>query len=165
MPEARSFLMARIEHLKTLSLDSSVHYALSTTYHYLRQHSTALFHARQAIEEDPSNQEMAWHMELVLRQNSVSEQREDCLRKLNLDIEAKMPQPLEVLLYMYMYMYIIIHMYMYIIILPPHIIICSACIILQLNLDGTYAHTHTYMYMYYPVGYYILCKDHCTNYY
>ena len=72
------------------------HHALSTTYYCLGDYRTSLIHAKLALEEDPTNQEFAWHMELVTRQNNVAKRAEDAMRRLDVHTQLKMPQPTEV---------------------------------------------------------------------
>ena len=41
------------------------------SYYCLGDYRAALTHVRLALEEDPTNQEFAWHMELVIQQNNA----------------------------------------------------------------------------------------------
>ena len=63
------------------------------SYYCLGDYRTALTHARLALEEDPTNQEFAWHMELVTQ---VAKRAEDAMRRLDVHTQLKMPQPTEV---------------------------------------------------------------------
>lgn len=72
------------------------HHALSTTHYHLGDYRAALTHARLALEEDPTNQEFTWHMELVTRQNNVANMAEDAMKRLDVHTQLRMPQPTEV---------------------------------------------------------------------
>ena len=95
-PEVKHFLAARAEYLESLPPSSEVHHALSTTYHQLQQYDTALSHARLAMEEDPGNQEVVWHLELLKRQNYVVRKRDARHTALGSATDLKIPQAMQV---------------------------------------------------------------------
>lgn len=96
LPEAGHFLTARAKHLESLPPSTEVHHALSTTYHHLKYYDTALSHARLALEGDSSNKEMAWHLELLKRQNDIIEKRDAHLAALGSTRHLKMPHSRQV---------------------------------------------------------------------
>ena len=99
LPEAEHFLVARAHYLESLPANGESHHALSTTYHRLHQYGTALSYARLAVGDDPGNQEMAWNLELLVRQNNVVQKRNAQISTLNLATDLKMPQPTQVIVY------------------------------------------------------------------
>ena len=96
LPEAKNFLTARVKYLENLDKDPPVHHALATTHYLLQNYNTALSYARKAVEEAPGNQELLWHLELVVRQNTVLQEGAAQLARISSSENLKMPRPTQV---------------------------------------------------------------------
>ena len=97
LPEARRLLTARAQYLETLDEEDPVtHHALAATHYLLQHYSKALSHARKAVERDPGNRELLWHLQLVSRQNKVVQDGAEKLVGLASSEHLKMPKPTQV---------------------------------------------------------------------
>lgn len=96
LPEAKHFLTARVQYLENLDKDPPVHHALATTHYLLQNYNTALSCARKAVEEAPGNQELLWHLELVVQQNTVLQEGAAQLARISSSENLKMPRPTQV---------------------------------------------------------------------
>lgn len=83
--------------METLPLTHETLHALSTAHYQLQHYETALGYAQRAVEGDPGNQEMMWHLQLAQRQNSVVRERDARLAAFDPSAaDLKLPQPTEV---------------------------------------------------------------------
>ena len=85
-----------MEYLETLDDGGPVvHHALAATHRLLQNYTAALGYARRALEEDPANQEMIWHMELLLRQTDVLKRQAEQTRLVSSE-HLQMSKPTQV---------------------------------------------------------------------